>query len=183
MRRSQQKNFRKTTTLGTVVSATISMFMGFFVYMTFRENTSTSMFELYPHCKTRDAYRILLLMSMLLSYPFPFLTVRELVVLCFFSQYRRSWLLPREERQLQPKYHPALRILIWSITLLLVLAASSLGVVLNLTGSVAGTMISYILPSVFSFKLRGHTIVGSILFLLGGSVGLIGTYYSIISLW
>ncbi len=204
---SQHKKFPQATTLGTILSTIISMLMGFVVYVTFWEKTSSSMFELYPSTNAVDVCRILLCISMLLTYPFPFLTVRELFVLLFFAQKgnntgltaiegtqplveaastipygRSSLLLPGNDRQLKRKYHVALTIFIWFITLVLALGASSLGAVLNLTGCATGTVISYILPALFSYKLRGHTVLGSLLFVLGGSVGLVGTYYSIVAL-
>lgn len=206
---SAQQDFSKTTTLGTILSTLISMAMGFFVYMTFWEKTSSAMFNLYPPSAAVDTCRILLCMSMLLTYPFPFLTVRELIILLacanvkqdgdnrltfeatteplvldnIVPRERNSWLIPGSDRQLKRNYHVGLTVLIWLVTLILALGASSLGAVLNLTGAATGTVISFILPAMFSFKVRGHTILGSLLFLLGGSVGLIGTYYSTVALF
>lgn len=206
LQKNRRKDFTQTTTLGTILSTMISIFMGFFAYMTFWENTSSAMFELYSPSKAVDICRILLCISMLLTYPFPFLTVRELLVVLVCSQKGQnnelsvldgteslggkfeiddagSMLQPGNDRQLKRRYHIALTLLIWFVTLVLALGASSLGAVLNLTGCATGTVISYILPAVFSYKLRGHTTIGTILFLLGGSVGIIGTYYSIVALF
>lgn len=182
------------------------MAMGFFVYMTFWGSTSSDMFHLYPPSAAVDVCRVLLCISMLLTYPFPFLTVRELVVLICcgsrkstaqpnssggfqvlvenaFSDQINSLLLPGSERQLKQPYHISLTILIWLFTLILALGASSLGSVLNLTGCATGTMVSFILPALFSFKMRGGTLLGTLLLILGGSVGLIGTYYSVLALF
>ena len=157
------ENFEKTTTLATILATTISFGMGIFVYMTFWEETSSAMFYLYPPSGAVDMCRILLCTSMLLTYPFPFLTVRELIVLLVFSKptrsddsnqsstmeeplfrkqfadARESWLLPGEERQLKRNYHITLTVMIWSLTMFLALEASSLGDVLNLTGCATGT--------------------------------------------
>lgn len=211
LKRSQQKNFSKTTTLGTILSTMISLSIGFFVYMTFWEATTSDIFYLYPNSRAVDMCRMLLCISMLLTYPFPFLTVRELLVLLYvggandlqgvhggdrqsidgtqplvgntFHDESDSWLLPGSDRQLKQKYHIILTFLLWLFTLILALGASSLGTVLNLTGCATGTIISYILPALFSLKLRGHTALGSLLFLLGGSVGIVGTYYSVLALF
>jgi hypothetical protein len=157
------ENFQKTTSLATLMSTSISFGLGVFVYMTFWEGTSSAMFNLYPPSGAVDICRILLCTSMLLTYPFPFLTVRELIIVLLFSKgasgksetastaateplvgiklpdERESWLQPGEERQLKRNHHIALTVLIWSITLLLALEASSLGDVLNLTGCATGT--------------------------------------------
>jgi hypothetical protein len=99
---------------------------------------------------------------MLLTYPFPFLTVRELIILLIFEgdgdksttvttdltaplnrqqspDQTHPWLLPGEERQLKRKHHVALTVSLWVVTLFLALKASSLGAVLNLTGCATGT--------------------------------------------
>lgn len=157
------ENFQKTTSLATLMSTVISFGLGLVVYMTYWEHTSSAMFNLYPPSAAVDICRILLCISMLLTYPFPFLTVRELLILLVFSKdasvesetasmtpteplvglklkdVRESWLQPGQERQLKPKQHFVLTILLWSITLILALAASSLGDVLNLTGCATGT--------------------------------------------
>eukprot|EP00934_Nitzschia_sp_Nitz4_P005083 Nitzschia sp. Nitz4//scaffold112_size70979//3509//4952//NITZ4_005890-RA/size70979-augustus-gene-0.90-mRNA-1//-1//CDS//3329533229//5073//frame0 len=198
---SQRKNFSKTTTLGTLLSTFISLLLALFVYITFWEDASSSMFYLYPPSQAVDACRILLCLAILLTYPFPFLTVRELLVLLFRcpasssadtsdttsllvdseeQDHSNSWLLPGSDRQLKQVYHVSLTIILWLGTVTLALGASSLGSVLNLTGCACGTVISYILPALFSYKLRGHTVLGTILFVLGGSIGLVGTYYSIL---
>jgi len=205
------EEFRKTTTLGIILATLISLGMGLSVYMTFWDKTTSDMFYLYEQSKAVDVCRILLCISILLTYPFPFLTVRELVILVSAKKIRSnnefplkqlgeeqplvagktmpskttslnsSWLLPGEERQLKTKYHVILTILLWGISLFLALTATSLGAVLNFTGCTTGTVISYILPALFSYKLHGHTPIGTLLFIFGGVVGSIGTFYSILA--
>ena len=154
-------NFEKVSTLSIMMATTISLVLGFFVYMTFWEDTTSAMFQLYPSSAAVDTCRILLCMSMLLTYPFPFLTVRELIILAISlrtskngqleeagsldplvqrkESYEAGWFLPGRERQLVLKYHVALTVSLWSATLYLALAASSLGDVLNLVGCTTGT--------------------------------------------
>lgn len=163
-------NFKKVSTLSMMMTTAISLVLGFFVYMTFWEDTTSSMFQLYPSSAAVDTSRILLCMSMLLTYPFPFLTVRELIILAISlrtrddgqleqsgpldpliprkESYEAGWLLPGHNgRQLVFKYHVALTVSLWSVTLYLALAASSLGDVLNLVGCTTGTGTQEALPS------------------------------------
>jgi amino acid permease len=161
-------NFEKVSTLSMMMATTISLVLGFFVYMTFWEDTTSAMFQLYPSSAAVDTSRILLCMSMLLTYPFPFLTVRELIILAISlrtrddgqleqagpldlrtESYEAGWLLPvpGHGRQLVFKYHVALTVSLWSITLYLALAAASLGDVLNLVGCTTGTGTQEALPS------------------------------------
>lgn len=82
------------------------------------------------------------------------------------------------QRQLKETYHIALTFAIWIVTLILALGASSLGVVLNLTGCATGTLIAYVMPAVFSFRIQRRTATGTLLLTIGGTVGLVGTYFS-----
>lgn len=144
-----------------MMTVTISLLLGFFVYMTFWEDTTSNLFQLYPSSIAVDTCRILLCVSMLLTYPFPFLTVREMIILAISlrtsddGQLKQAgsldplvpkkesdqagWLLPGHGTQLVFKYHVALTVSLWSVTLYLALAASSLGDVLNLVGCTTGT--------------------------------------------
>jgi sodium-coupled neutral amino acid transporter 11 len=211
MKPSQRKHFGRTTSLGTALSTGIAMSMGFFVYITFWDTATSNIFSLYPPSGWAELCRGLLCISMLLTYPFPFLATRELLVLSFVSSHQeknleegdvmpseesrplfkhpppREWrpsriLLPGSDRQLRPKFHIGLTVALWLFTVVLALNASSLGSVLNLTGCATGTAISYIIPAVFSYKCRGPTILGALLFTVGGLVGVIGTYYSFLAL-
>ena len=159
LKSTQRKHFGRTTSTGTALSTIISMSIGFFVYMTFWDDTTSSIFSLYPRSLWVELCRGLLCLSMLLTYPFPFLTTRELLVLSFVSRNQKEEnegiefmvdssqqvskqphqrhsviLLPRSDRQLTPLYHIWLTVVLWLVTLLLALKASSLGSVLNLTG-------------------------------------------------
>lgn len=165
------KEFEKSSTLAIIISTTIALGLGFSIYMTFWENTSSDIFHLYPPSRLINLCRILLCISMLLTYPFPFMTVRELLIISFISTTNQkekarpnesaegllldqqtssnnssSWLIPGQERQLKRKYHIALTITIWTATVILALAAGSLGDVLNLTGcaTATGTLLLYL---------------------------------------
>ena len=45
-------------------------------------------------------------------------------------------------------------------------------------GFLCDAVIAFILPAVFSHKLKGHTLLGSTLMVVGGTVGILGTYFS-----
>jgi len=191
MKPSQKQHYEKASTLGTAMNTAIVLFMGYPVYMTFWEETSSSIFLLYPASKAVDLCRCFLCIVVVLTYPFAFLVVREELVALLYSdensQYPcsddlNSIFLPGSDRQLKLGYHIAFTVVLWCTTLVLALKASSLGAVLNLAGCATGTLMSCILPALFSYKMRGHTMLGTVLFLLGGSVGLVGTIYSILTL-
>ena len=83
------KSFRIVSSASTMMAVVISLALGLFVYMTFWQNASSSIFELYPSgSRAIDRCRLLLCISMLLTYPFPFFTVRELIVISIVDHYR-----------------------------------------------------------------------------------------------
>lgn len=47
-------------------------------------------------------------------------------------------------------------------------------------GILCDAVIAFILPAVFSYKLMGHTFLGSTLMVVGGTVGVLGTYFSLV---
>jgi len=187
--------------------------IGVFPYMTFWDKTSTDLFHLYPPSAMVDGARLLLSFAMLLTFPMPFFSCRELLVLLL----PKSWWvetgseeskgtsatplipdqlstiqggLPSEEvgsslpsPMLAGVYHILLTVILWGTTVVLALSAPSLGDVLNLVGCATGTMISFILPGLFAFQLEGFSWTAFWLLVVGGTVGIMGTYFSFLHLF
>ena len=57
------------------------------------------------------------------------------------------------------------------------------GDVLDLVGCASGTMIAFILPSLLSFRIEGYSHMAMLIFLVGGAVGTVGTFFSLKQLW
>jgi len=91
-------------------------------------------------------------------------------------------LLPGEDRQLRRPYHVVITLSLWGVTVLLAVFAPSLGDVLNLVGCATGTIIAFILPALFAFRIEGYTHAAGLLLVVGGLVGSIGTYFSLFEL-
>jgi len=237
-------NWKKVSLFSILISTSVSLSVGLFVYMSFWEKTESDIFQVYPSdLYSIDVAKLLLCCTMLLTFPLPFFTMREMIVLvlndCFGqddeseemraallaeefgegdledtsffdptrsgmggdsgganssnnvhaaarigarSQQTRPWLKPGEERQLMFPYHFALSLLVWATTTVLAIKSPNLGDVLDLVGCATGTFIAFILPALFSFKLVGYTHLAAVIFILGGTVGSIGTYFSIMQL-
>jgi sodium-coupled neutral amino acid transporter 11 len=225
--------WQQVSTLSIILSILLCFPVGLFVYMTFWQDTSSNLFGLYADRTAVDVARILLCVTMLLTYPTAFFSCRQVVILSLLpqQQYQQQsnkiapnvsisvisseeeegataaaavvnedqclivalspavtprgatcWLLPGDDQQLLQTYHVLLTTLLWAVTLLLALAAPSLGDVLNLLGCALGTLIAFVLPSLFSYRLRGYTATAALLFVVGGVVGCIGTYLSLVQL-
>jgi len=88
-------------------------------------------------------------------------------------------LLPGSDKNLRLPYHAFLTILLWSLITAAALLSPSLGDVLDLVGSFSGTGIAFILPGLFSIKLRGgYSHKAAFVTIVGGAIGLVGTYFS-----
>ena len=88
-----------------------------------------------------------------------------------------SWFIA--DRQLKSSVHYiSVTVALWAITTTLALVAPNLGDVLNLVGCATGTVIAFILPSLFYFKQRGYSHTAMILVTVGGLVGSVGTSFS-----
>lgn len=231
------KSWKTVSLYSIMISTAVSLSVGLFVYMTFWEKTESDIFEMYPPMPAIDVAKLLLCVTMLLTFPLPFFTCREMIILvmnCFAQNVatlhlhtpvspsesdddlrlelqksllteefgpdledisntepidtelptdateivQRSWMKPGEERQLTCPYHILLTVLLWGVTTALAIVAPSLGDVLDLVGCATGTVIAFVLPALFSFRLRGYTHLSAFILLVGGSVGLVGTYFS-----
>ena len=91
----------------------------------------------------------------------------------------KNWLLPDDDKQLQLVGHMTMTGKLWVVATGLAIAAPSLGDVLDLVGCATGTIIAFILPGLLAIKIEGYSILGVILLVVGGIVGVVGTYYSI----
>jgi amino acid permease len=229
------ESWKIVSTWSIAISSTVSLLIGLFVYMTFWEHAQSDLFELYPPIAAIDISKLLLCVTMLLTFPLPFFTCRDMIVLCLegvaeASRSSRSanaaenctttdgsaaeqlqeplleehedddrsfhtasshqpgpsnsftWLLPDQGgdgRQLKLPYHIAITFVLWITTTFLAIVSPSLGDVLDLVGCATGTVIAFVLPSLFSFRLVGYSHTAAIVFLVGGFVGSLGTYESI----
>jgi amino acid permease len=175
-------NWRFVSTLTMVIATTLSLAMALSVYVTFWEQASSNIFHLYPPSISLNTAKLLLSFMMMFTYPLPFLACRELAIISIPSSMSvggetdKWWLL--ESKQLILPLHILVTVLLWSTSTVLALLVPSLGDVLNLVGCVSGTMIAFILPAMFSFRLKGYTHLAGLIFLVGGTVGTVGTIFN-----
>lgn len=199
------------------ISGLVALGIGASVYATFWEQAESDMFALYPAWPIIDVGKLLVCFMMLLTYPLPLFTCREMVIVAATTKWsslvgasyepeqedsleepllaedeneesglppptdevdtRPSWMI--SETQLSLPYHCLVTILFWGITTVLAILAPSLGAVLDLVGCATGTVIAFVLPGAFSFKEKGYTHEAAMILVVGGVVGLIGTYFSV----
>ena len=92
-----------------------------------------------------------------------------------------SWLLKDDDgRQLTLLWHSALTFSLWFIVTICAIKSPSLGDVLDLVGAFTGTVMAFILPALFSFRLKGYSNISLAILVIGGVVGLLGTCFSIV---
>mmetsp|Transcript_23148 Transcript_23148/g.54739 ORF Transcript_23148/g.54739 Transcript_23148/m.54739 type:complete len:554 (+) Transcript_23148:145-1806(+) len=75
------KVWKRVSSLSLLASATVSLLVGVFVYITFWQNTKSDIFEIYPHGWMIDTAKLLLCVTMVFTFPLPFFTCRELLIL------------------------------------------------------------------------------------------------------
>lgn len=228
-------NWKIISTFSLLSSTTVSLSVGVFVYMTFWQATESDIFQIYPQIWMIDVAKILLCFTMILTFPLPFFTCRELAIVALVHPFcgidlvgsssrsddddgndlqqpllssspdepteprdvdtssiasdlsrllletamPKNWLLPDDDRQLQLPGHVILTVKLWIISTGLAIAAPSLGDVLDLVGCASGTMIAFILPALLSFRLEGYSNIAFLIFIVGGAVGTVGTFFSI----
>lgn len=78
------QTWKRVSTASLTISCAVSLTVGVFVYMTFWEKTESDIFKIYPESTILDLAKLLLCITMLLTFPLPFFTCRELIILFFF---------------------------------------------------------------------------------------------------
>lgn len=81
-------------------------------------------------------------------------------------------------RQLIFIWHAVLTFTLWLVVTVCAIKSPSLGDVLDLVGAFTGTLLAFILPALFSFKLKGYNHLSLAILAIGGVVGLLGSIFS-----
>jgi len=76
-------NWKTVSSLSLGCATAVSLSVGVFVYMTFWQSTKSDIFEIYPQGWMIDLAKLLLAITMVLTFPLPFFTSRELLILTF----------------------------------------------------------------------------------------------------
>eukprot|EP00797_Seminavis_robusta_P036522 Sro936_g222080.2 (187) ;mRNA; r:20267-20827 len=177
-------HWKVVSTWSVILAATFSSAIGLAIYVTFWDRSSSNIFVLYAPSLPLSITKLLLSCMIMLTYPMPFLSCRELLILSIPQQSAAAggaeqpwWLL--EPKQLIPPLHVLLTVCLWASSAILAVLVPSLADVLDLTGCVAGTAIAFVLPAMFSFKLHGYNHLAAFILLVGGTIGLVGTVQSL----
>ena len=76
-------NWKTVSSLSLGTATAVSLSVGVFVYMTFWQSTKSDIFEIYPQGWMIDLAKLLLAITMVLTFPLPFFTSRELLIITF----------------------------------------------------------------------------------------------------
>lgn len=76
-------NWKRVSSCSLFVATTISLTVGVVVYMTFWDSTRSDLFDMYPPLRVVDMAKMLLCVTMLLTFPLPFFSCRELIIVSF----------------------------------------------------------------------------------------------------
>ena len=81
------ETWKKVSSWSITVASIISLTVGLVVYMTFWESTKSDLFEMYPPMRIVDLAKILLCLTMLLTFPLPFFSCRELIIVSLIQPF------------------------------------------------------------------------------------------------
>ena len=78
-------HWRTISTVSIAASLAVSLSIAFFVYLSFGQATQSDIFQIYPDGTLIDLAKLLLCVTMLLTFPLPFFACRELMILACYS--------------------------------------------------------------------------------------------------
>jgi amino acid permease len=84
------KNWKRVSAFSIFTALSISLTIGLGAYVTFWHATPSAIFEIYPAISIIDSAKLLLCFAMLLTFPLPFFTCRELLIVTFFPDTRET---------------------------------------------------------------------------------------------
>jgi amino acid permease len=90
-------NWKKVSGSALSLASVLSLSVSIFVYMTFWQSTESDIFQIYPGLWQIDVAKLLLCVTMLLTFPLPFFTCRELLVVTFVHPFCKEQLVGGEE--------------------------------------------------------------------------------------
>ena len=73
-------NWKIVSAVALAASTVVSLTVGVVLYMTFWQATKSDIFEIYPQSYLIDVAKLFLCITMILTFPLPFFTCRELLV-------------------------------------------------------------------------------------------------------
>ena len=86
LRNKSLDKWKKVSSYSISIALTLVLIVGSFVYFSFWRATTSDMFGDYPNSKEIDIAQIFLSVTMLLSFPLPFFTCREMVIIFMMMQ-------------------------------------------------------------------------------------------------
>ena len=158
-------HWRQVTTLSVCITSLMCVLIGYSVYATFWNTSTAVMLQLYPATKQLNFVKIVVCIYSIFTVPMNFFAGREMIISLFprspkvlndrgeLEQPLEWWLLA--EGQLIGPFHFALSFMQWFFMTLAAILAPTLTDILNVGGCLTGSMIGYILPCLFYFKLKG----------------------------
>ena len=72
--------WKKVSRWSLSIASVISLTLGLVVYMTFWKDTQSDLFDMYPPMRIVDLAKLMLCVTMLLTFPLPFFSCRELLI-------------------------------------------------------------------------------------------------------
>ena len=189
------------SSISVTLAFIIFLSLGIFSYMTYWDATSSDLLHQYPDVPLVHLSQLCLSLAILFTYPMNLFSVRELVVAGLFSPSKEDNIeqpkefenllnrktLQDDENPIELSWttHALLTLVLWFLSLVLAISPLSLGDVLNLIGCISGSLIAFILPALFSYRLNGwdHKLFVCVtLFLTGCFVGVFGTYQGLVGM-
>ena len=76
-------NWKIVSSAALTAATTVSLTVGVVLYITFWQHTKSDIFEIYPQTLLIDLAKLLLCITMILTFPLPFFTCRELIIVTF----------------------------------------------------------------------------------------------------
>ena len=94
------RHWNKVSLYSLLIACTLSLSIGMGVYMSFGQEARSDIFDIYPSTPLVDVAKLMLSVTMILTFPLPFFTCRELLITILYCPSPQTSLSSQQQQQL-----------------------------------------------------------------------------------
>jgi sodium-coupled neutral amino acid transporter 11 len=171
LRESDHGRWGSVSCVAVVVGAVLCTAIGVSGYLSFGDSTDANILNNFPSASSpiASAMKVMVTIHLMLYIPIDFIIMRHSLALVFGT----------DVLELPTWKYLVLNVCLVAVCLAITLKTQEFGVILDLTGGVAGSFIYFILPSLMARKALGASWMGNIV-LLFGFLALVATLVGVV---
>jgi vesicular inhibitory amino acid transporter len=155
----ERSEFQPMLKWSHIAAGAFKAIFGFVGFLTFNEYTQDEISNSLPNQQFKVLVNVILVVKALLSYPLPYFATVQIVRQNLFLGAPKTWFSGcfGADGSMR-EWALSLRICLVLFTLFMALSTPYFVLLMGLVGNITGTLLSFVWPSLFHLKIKGHTL-------------------------